>query len=78
MNRAIFHTEILPLLGEDPLPAIEWMKQRRLLASVVKSDACNEEMNWTKNSSVTDEYLRNFVSGFSMNSWGLTVSHQTF
>ena len=57
MSRSFFTDTLCPLLAsKDPLPAIDWMKQHRLLASSNKCESCNELMNWTKWSQNSDGY----------------------
>ena len=43
-----FKYVVLPLLLEDPLPVINWLKQHRLLRKEVKCGSCDNAMNWTK------------------------------
>ena len=46
MDRDTFKTVIHPLLGEDCLPVINWLKRK--LLSELKCPTCDQKMNWTK------------------------------
>lgn len=56
MDCDTFKTVVLPLLTEDSLPVINWLKQRRMLKSEVKCPSCDSEMNWTKYAKSNDGY----------------------
>ena len=56
MARDTFRSVVLPLLQEDPLPAINWLKQHRLLRSEANCGSCDSAMSWTKHAKCKDGY----------------------
>ena len=56
MDRRIYNEIVKPLLVDDPLPVINWMKEKKLLPREVKCELCEETLNWTKNKSSRDMY----------------------
>ena len=56
MDRDTFKTVILPLLGEDCLQVINWLKQRKLLQRELKCPTCDQQMNWTKYAKTKDGF----------------------
>ena len=56
MARDTFRSVVLPLLQEDPLPAINWLKQHRLLRSEANCGSFDSAMSWTKHAKCKDGY----------------------
>ena len=56
MDRAIYQNIVKPLLVEDPLPVIIWMKQHGLLRRELKCQHCDKNMKWTNRSVLQDKY----------------------
>ena len=48
MDWNIFQDVLLPLLCEDTLPVINWLKHHNLLAREANCTDCGRKMNWTK------------------------------
>ncbi|XP_068205270.1 uncharacterized protein [Palaemon carinicauda] len=57
MDRSLYEEILKPLLVEDPTPAINWMKQQKLLRAELKCPHCSILMKWTKRSSIQDKYV---------------------
>ncbi|XP_042238728.1 uncharacterized protein LOC121877180 [Homarus americanus] len=51
-----FQTDVLPLLCENPLPVINWLKQHGLLKHEMHCQSCHNRMNWTKHSRSKDGF----------------------
>ena len=57
MDRTIFERQIKPLLIEDPIPVITWMKNKELISREMRCGCCNFVMNWTKCASNLDKHI---------------------
>ena len=57
MSHALYQSEIIALLCDDPLPAIRWLQQKSLLKSNALCAECNLPMKLTKYSRGIDKYF---------------------
>ena len=57
MDRDTYRDVVQPMLAEDNLPAINWLKKVGLLRKEVKCIACQQPMTWNKYSSSIDGYM---------------------
>lgn len=57
MARSTYEDIIKPLIAENPMPVIDWMKQHGLLRIEMKCSECGIAMNWTACSTVRDKYV---------------------
>ena len=57
MDRNTFLDVLLPLLREDTLPVINWLKHHNLLASEVNCADCGQKMNWAKYTKTKDGFI---------------------
>ena len=46
MDRWMFNDIVKPLLVDDPLPVINWLKEKKLLPQELKGDICGELLNF--------------------------------
>ena len=58
MDRSTFTEVVMPLLGEEMLPVIDWMKKKKKKKSLIRGDLkCPSRstfVNWTKRSASLD------------------------
>ena len=57
MDRNTFQDVLLPLMREDTLPMINWLKHDNLLASEVNCTDCGQKMNWAKYTETKDGFV---------------------
>ena len=57
MDRQVFHDIIKPLLIDDTLPLINWLKENEILPREKYCNGCEKKMNWTKYKKGRDGYI---------------------
>ena len=57
MTTSLFQDRILPLLGEDPTEAVNWLKGKNLIAHTMQCPTCNTPMHWQSYPRAIDKYV---------------------
>ena len=60
----MYNEIVKPLLSDDPLPVINWMKENKLLHRELKCEMCKENLKWVKYNGNRDLYAWRCLSKY--------------